>query len=359
MKYAPVLIPTVCRYQHFKECIESLSRCTWADRTDVFVAVDYPGRKEHWEGYRKIREYLEHCGNLGFKSLNVTFRETNYFYSGKDNLGSLVKEVAKTYDRYIFSEDDNVFAPDFIVYMDRCLEAFENDQDVVLVTGYSYPVKWDVSDGATCMKQNFNASMWGTAFWTAKNAVFAPYINSGKMLDDIHQVISEKSYLRMIDASLCEYIPAAVAPWRKLYRFLMNISDIGMRAYLAVAGKYVVSPVISKVRNMGFDGSGVYCQTITTGLQGTTSGTYNYDQQPIDESSTFELVLNTKESMDENRDRLNRFDVRTQAQMRRTRLYLWLMTYLGVWAGKVCAMILFPFDFGLRVWRKIWRRLIK
>lgn len=359
MKYAPVLIPTVCRYQHFKNCIESLSRCTWADKTDVFVAVDYPGRKEHWEGYLKIKDYLEHCGDLGFKSLNVTFRKTNYFYSRKGNISTLEKEVAKTYDRYIFSEDDNVFAPNFLVYMNSCLDEFKDDPDVIMVTGYSYPMEWDVSDGATCLKQNINASMWGTGFWINKKQQVDQYIYSGKMLDDIDTVIQKKWYKQMIDASLCEYIPATVTPWRGGCRFLMNTSDIGTRAYLAVANKYVVSPIISKVRNMGFDGSGVYCQTINTSMNGDTAGTYNYSQQPIDEKPTFELVLNTKKNMDENRDRLNRFDMRTPAQMRRTRLYLWLMEHLGIWAGKTCALILFPYDFGLKAFRKIWRTIRK
>ena len=359
MKYAPVLIPTVCRYQHFRNCIESLSQCTWADKTDVFVAVDYPGCKEHWEGYRKIREYLENCGNMGFKSLNVTFREMNYFFSGKGNIGTLMRDVEKTYDRYIASEDDNMFASNFLVYMNSCLEAFEDDPDVVMVSGYSYPVEWDVSDGATCLKQNFNASVWGAGFWSKKRATFIPYIRSGAMLDDVSQVIRDKTYLRMTDASLREYIPASVTPWRKLFRFIMVISDIGLRAYLAVAGKYVITPSISKVRNCGFDGSGQYCQTIEQKENGNTAGTYRYSQQPIDQKDTFEIHLNTKDSLQENRDRLNRFDVRTPAQMMRTRLYLWLMTHFGVWAGKACAMILFPFDFGLRAWRKIWRTIRK
>lgn len=58
MIYAPVLIPTVSRYEHLRNCLESLAKCTWADKTDVFVAVDYPGREKDWPVYRKIKEYL-------------------------------------------------------------------------------------------------------------------------------------------------------------------------------------------------------------------------------------------------------------------------------------------------------------
>ena len=40
--YAPVIIPTLSRFEHFKRCWESLENCTGADKTEVFVALDYP-----------------------------------------------------------------------------------------------------------------------------------------------------------------------------------------------------------------------------------------------------------------------------------------------------------------------------
>ena len=39
---APVIIPTLCRYDHFKRLMESLNKCTWADKTDVYIGLDYP-----------------------------------------------------------------------------------------------------------------------------------------------------------------------------------------------------------------------------------------------------------------------------------------------------------------------------
>ena len=70
---APVTIPTLCRYEHFKRCIESLSRCTLADKTEVYVALDYPAKESHWDGYNKIKDYLlsHKEDNLGFKKLKA------------------------------------------------------------------------------------------------------------------------------------------------------------------------------------------------------------------------------------------------------------------------------------------------
>lgn len=357
MTYAPIIIPTLCRSEHFIRLIESLKRNGWAKYTDVFVGLDLPPAEKYKSGWQKICEYTEKSDFSVFKSFNVIKREHNL--GGGRNIWKLQEEVLKNYDRYIMIQDDIEVAPNFIEFVDKCLMEYEDDPDVIGVTGYSYPVNWDVDGKATCMKQNICASVWGTGFWREKRSQMVKDLYSGKMLDDLEQVIHERRYEQMIDVTLREYIGTALCPKRSLHRMMMSFSDIGLRAYLPVAGKYFISPVISKTRNNGFDGSGVYCQTIKNDLNGNTAGTYNYSEQPIDERTTFELVLDTKNNLSENRDRLNRFDVRTPAQMRRTRLYLWLMNHFGIWAGKACAALLFPYDISVKVFRKLWRKLQK
>ena len=59
MKYAPVIIPTLCRYEHFVRCVESLKKNTWAKYTDIYIGLDYPKKDSHREGYLKIKEYLQ------------------------------------------------------------------------------------------------------------------------------------------------------------------------------------------------------------------------------------------------------------------------------------------------------------
>ena len=166
MIYAPVLIITVNRYQHFKKCIESLSRCTSADKTDVFVAVDYPPSDKYWEGYYQIKAYLDNCNGLGFKSLNIIYRETNYFYTKEGNMGSLIKQVCETYDRYITTEDDNEFSPNFLEYMNRGLEQFEDDKKVIAICGCK-DTAWYHKDNENIVKVKLFAA-YGVGRWKNK-----------------------------------------------------------------------------------------------------------------------------------------------------------------------------------------------
>ena len=40
MIYYPVCIPTLNRYEHLKACVESLQRCTHADKTELIIGLD-------------------------------------------------------------------------------------------------------------------------------------------------------------------------------------------------------------------------------------------------------------------------------------------------------------------------------
>ena len=74
--YAPIKITTLYRYEHFKKCIESLSRCTGANQTELFIGLDYPAKEEHRSGYNQISNYVDTI--QGFKEVHVFRRKVNY-----------------------------------------------------------------------------------------------------------------------------------------------------------------------------------------------------------------------------------------------------------------------------------------
>lgn len=52
--YAPVIIPTLNRIEHLKRCIESLEKNTGADKTEVFVSLDFPPSDKYLQGYECV-----------------------------------------------------------------------------------------------------------------------------------------------------------------------------------------------------------------------------------------------------------------------------------------------------------------
>lgn len=240
INFAPVLIPTLNRYEHFRKCVESLSLCTNAINTDLFVFLDYPLKKTHWYGYEKIKAYLPIIH--GFKSINIIEREKNF--GVVDNFFKSVEYVLERSDKFIFSEDDNIFSPDFLDFVNRGLEVYKERKDILSIAGYQYPVtlpknyKYDVY-----LYKGFSA--WGYGTWKNK-------------WEDINWDIDElKRFLNNKNESSTTLSKNLIKGLNRIIETGEIIGDRFICYYQTVNNIYSVFPVISRVRNNGHDGSGI------------------------------------------------------------------------------------------------------
>lgn len=133
MQYAPVIIPTLNRRDHLSRCIQSLTNNTGAEHTEVYISVDYPPAEKYQKGYFEVKDYLDHFDVSQFKGFYVTYQEKNL--GPKANSDFLEKLVRQKFDRYIFSEDDNEFAPNFLEYINKGLEIYKDDENVIAICG--------------------------------------------------------------------------------------------------------------------------------------------------------------------------------------------------------------------------------
>ncbi|PWJ34848.1 glycosyl transferase [Fibrobacter succinogenes] len=245
---APVIIPTLCRFDHFKQCIESLSHCVWADKTDVFVGLDYPAKDSHWDGYNKIKNYLK-TATLGFKSLNVIEREKNYGFGPNGNLSALKKQVFEQFDCLIESEDDNIFSPNFLVFINKGLKAFKNDKSVFAINGYRhfYPIKKAQN---TFFRQSGEFSAWGFGIWRDRLENLPP----------VEEFFSHFSLKKFFDIRKNIGENRALNYWSYYFYPQRTWIDVSMSIYIYLNNMDVIMPAEkSLVRNIGWDGSGEHC----------------------------------------------------------------------------------------------------
>lgn len=238
--FAPVIIPTLNRYEHFKRCIESLSRCTWAEETEVYVGLDYPPSEKYREGYEKIKQYLENCGNLGFKELHIIKRESNYGASA--NWGDLKQMAYLKSDTYIGSEDDNEFSPCFLDFMNKALENYWDDERVMTVCGY-IPISWEVFNQGVVYDHDSTA--WGVGYWKHK-----------KYQDDMsyyHQIWNKK-YWKLFFTT-----PSVAMMFLRMVKSNQRWGDVMHTCANIIEDKYQVRPSNTFVRQCGQDGSGLHC----------------------------------------------------------------------------------------------------
>ncbi len=266
-QYAPVFIPTLNRYDHFKRCLESLEQCTGAEMTDVYIGLDYPPSEKYVEGWEKIDLFLKEKENHnGFKNLIVRRRDHNCGVGTPNSNARLLRqEVESYYSFYIYSEDDNVFSPNFLEYMNYYLNVYEDDDSIISISGYSFPI--DYSNYTEAVFKTYCYSPWGYGRWTHKNNV-----------PDLSSCIDE--YILSNDKMIQLYKNA-----RWLFDLVISMRYQGLcypdeanRTRNLLEGYYSIAPVTSKVRNMGYDNTGINCAT-DNGAHAT---------QRIDDSIIFE-----------------------------------------------------------------------
>lgn len=274
-QYAPVVIPTLNRYEHFKRCLESLERCTWAEHTDVYVALDYPPSEKYVNGWKKIDAFLheKEKGN-GFKSLVVRRRDHNLGV-GHPNSNStlLLREVKEMYDRYIFTEDDNEFAPNFLVYINKALTKFEDDDRILCVCGYNRRITVPESFKGNCYLAN-DFVAWGVGYWTKRQRPQTYY-----SFDYLKQILRDKEKY----AKLRKDSPDSIRNIVTMLKVGKFHGDVLVNVYETLEGKYSLMPTISKVRNHGNDGTGLHSKKLLVDVNAY------FSEQVIDEASDFDF----------------------------------------------------------------------
>lgn len=246
--YAPVIIPTLCRYTHFKRCLESIERCTGASNTDVYVALDYPPSAEYIEGWKRIDSYLkEKEKSNGFRNLIVRRRDHNcgVFKEGS-NHQLLVEEIEKKSDRYIFSEDDNEFSPNFLDYMNKSLEHYKNEPNVLYVSAYTPPIFKQITHNNTFF--GLDTPAYGLGCWTYKTS--ADMFSNTDLKNILHSSIKKTLKLYWT--------------WPALLNMALDMvindhdwGDVRHSIYNYFHHTYTLQPSVSLCRNWGCDGSGV------------------------------------------------------------------------------------------------------
>lgn len=308
MEYAPILIPTLCRYDHFVRCIESLKKNTWAIYTDVYVALDYPAKESHWDGYNKICKYLENSFDE-FANFYVVKRPYNY--GAAKNMADLRKEILEKYDCFIRTDDDCEFSTNFLEYMDKSLEKYKDDENILGVTGYSYPVSWKIDPKYNAFKNSLIFSMWGTGFWKNKFLKMQQDIESGYIKK--HFSLNNLKTCKMTDACYLDCLNGKFSYDNN--NLIMFVTDIACGCYMQLIGKYIITPTISKVRNYGFDGSGIFCQKIEDNAKVDNAKFYNYRLQEIDTLERFDLSVEENYNFEENYKLLNEFNSRKKNEI--------------------------------------------
>jgi hypothetical protein len=230
------------RPQHALRTIEALKANDFAAESDLIIFSDGPKSEKDAPMVEEVRKL---CSAVeGFKSVRVVEQACNLGLAR--SIISGVTEVVDNYGRIIVLEDDMVTSPYFLRYMNEALELYENEDRVISIHGYAYPVAHPLPEtfflrGADC---------WGWATWQRGWACFNS--NGRFLLDELKC----RKLIRAFDFN--GSYPYSAMLEGQIYG--KNDSwAIRWNASAFLAGKLTLYPGRSLVLNIGNDCSGTHC----------------------------------------------------------------------------------------------------
>jgi len=158
MNKVPVILFTYNRLWHTKQTVAALQKNLYAEQSELFVFSDGPKTDKDEPKVKEVREYLKTI--KGFKNIEIIERDKNWGLA--NNIIDGVTKIVNEYVRIIVLEDDIVTSPYFLKYMNEALNRYEDEERVMHISGYMYPIKTDGLPDTFFLKPT---SCWGWATW--------------------------------------------------------------------------------------------------------------------------------------------------------------------------------------------------
>jgi len=237
----PIVLFTYNRLSHLQKTIEALLVNYGADESSLFIYSDGPKNNSAVKDVNGVREYIKTI--TGFKNISII--------ESRENLGlaaSIIKGVTEVVNRYgsvIVIEDDLITSPYFLEYMNDALETYKNDDGVISIHGYIYPVTRELPEtfflrGADC---------WGWATWKRGWDLFE---SDGKKL---LKELNEKSLTKEFDFGGNYHFSDML---KRQSEGTTNSWAIRWYAGAFLKNKLTLYPGKSLVQNIGHDKTGTH-----------------------------------------------------------------------------------------------------
>jgi hypothetical protein len=248
---APIILFAFNRPEHTHRTLSALKQNYLADSSLLFIYIDGPKAdftKEQIQRINAVKKVVKEeqwCSEVKIieskanKGLAVSIIEG-------------VTEVVNKFGTVIVLEDDLVSDKWFLKFMNDALTIYENENEVVCVTGYIYPVD-------KLLPNNFllkGTDCWGWATWKRGWGIFE---NDGnKLLTELETRNLTFDFDFYNSYPFVQMLKDQVAKKNNSWSILWCAS-----AYLK--NKYTLYPGHSLIHNIGFDGSGIH-SGISTGF---------------------------------------------------------------------------------------------
>ena len=241
--FAPIALFVFNRPRHTRQTVQSLFKNVLAAKSDLFIFADGPRSDADRNAVQEVRAYIRSI--TGFNKITIIERDRNFGLAQSIILG--VTEIVNRYGRIIVLEDDIVTSPYFLKYMNEALLRYENEERVMHISGYMFPI-----DPSNIPETFFYraSSCWGWGTWKRAWNKFEPdpakliKIITERKLKYEFNLLGSMNYLDMLKDQVKNRVDSWAVRW---------YASVFLNQGLCL------HPAQSLVQNIGHDSGGVHC----------------------------------------------------------------------------------------------------
>ncbi len=243
---APIVLFAYARPWHTEMTLRSLMNSDGADTHDLIVRLDGAKSSRDAGPVAEVARLVSQVATAGpFRSVTLVRSERN-----RGLARSVIRGVSDVLDRYaavIVIEDDLLLAKDFLRYMDEALAVYADDERIWSVSGFT-PALRSLENYSHDAYLSLRASSWGWGTWRRSWALVDWDVDDYNRFE--YDLADRRSFNRggrdlaaMLDAQMDGRVDSWAIRWcYSQFRHSM----------------YSVVPALSRVRNIGLDGSGTH-----------------------------------------------------------------------------------------------------
>lgn len=243
---APIALFGYNRPDHLRQTLDHLARADGALDSSLWIFCDGPRPGADLAQIKAVRALAQDpVWAKHFASIQVRTSAAN-----KGLARSIIDGVSAVMDsagRAIVIEDDLLVAPDFLRFMNDCLDFYRDDQNVGSITAFSPLKKKPAGYPHDVMAIPRNCShgwatwsdRWREVDWAATDAA---KLSQDRALRRRFNVAGNDRFGRLV-----RQLEGQIDSW-----------SIRFGLWQCLAGMHTIYPVHNRISNIGFDGSGVH-----------------------------------------------------------------------------------------------------
>lgn len=241
MQLSPIVLFVYNRPSHTRLTLEALMKNYLAPDSELFIFSDGPKNEKDIKKVKEVRQYINSI--KGFKRIKIVEKLKNIGLAHSVIDG--VSEILNYHNKIIVLEDDMISSFDFLTYMNNALEFYSNHLDIFSISGYNFPLIIPTSY-LFDVYLSYRPSSWGWGTWKDKweknnwnKLDYSDFISNHEQQEEFNKGGNDLSDLLKLK------IKGKIHSWA-----------IDWAYYHFINKSYCLYPKISKIINIGLDGSG-------------------------------------------------------------------------------------------------------